>query len=67
VRNSIITFPSGLEYEEVMEETGSPCVLCEEPAVIFVIPRFEDTEGFRVDFLCANHLEALVDDIKGEI
>lgn len=62
--DSIITFPSGLVYEAVLEETGIPCLLCDVPAVRFVMPAYLGDEGFSIDHFCPAHLDNLVGKIR---
>lgn len=62
--DSIITFPSGLVYEAAMEETGKPCLLCDGPAVSFVMPAYLDSESISIEYFCAEHLDNFVGKIR---
>jgi len=56
-----ITLPNGVEVESELKSSGRPCLLCGEPAMRYVFPKFENIQEEVIDHLCQAHLDKMWD------
>lgn len=60
----VVTMPSGLEVEAILELNGADCVACTGKAVTATIPAYGQLESASINTFCVTCLERVVEGLS---